>query len=338
MNIDIKTTDITPVRNAYSYIARRLGGDKTASRYQEATFDIQEEINFHYRPLWNPDVEIFDPRHTRIVMADWYALLDPRQYYYGTYTQTRAKQQDAAERSIDFIERRDMLASLDDSLRQLLIDVLLPLRHAEWAANMNNMYITSYGYGAAVTNCAMFAATDRLGIAQHLTRIGLLLGRNQPSCLDEAKSAWINAPYWQGLRRYLEDSFVVKDWFELHVLQNLVLDGLLYPLVYQRFEDRFSKRGGVAVAVLTEFIQECHDENVRWIDASIKVAAAESAENRELLMGWLSKWLPRAEEALTPLAERALRHEGRSELQIVMDRFKERLRKIGLVSLGGGHE
>ncbi|MEA0107978.1 hypothetical protein SND87_17830, partial [Escherichia coli] len=46
MQIDIKTSSVKPLRNTYAYIEKRFG-DKPASRYQEATYDIQEEINFH---------------------------------------------------------------------------------------------------------------------------------------------------------------------------------------------------------------------------------------------------------------------------------------------------
>ena len=41
--------------------------------------------------------DIFDPKRTAIVMKDWYAFKDPRQFYYGTYTLARARMQEAAE-------------------------------------------------------------------------------------------------------------------------------------------------------------------------------------------------------------------------------------------------
>ena len=48
MQIDIKTSAVEQVRQTFSHVARRLGADKPASRYQEATFDLQPEVNFHY--------------------------------------------------------------------------------------------------------------------------------------------------------------------------------------------------------------------------------------------------------------------------------------------------
>jgi phenol/toluene 2-monooxygenase (NADH) P1/A1 len=82
MQIDLRTVSIKPLRNTFAHVAKRLGGDKPATRYQEGTLDIQATHNFHYRPTWDPDHEIFDPRRTQLVMKDWYAFKDPRQFYY----------------------------------------------------------------------------------------------------------------------------------------------------------------------------------------------------------------------------------------------------------------
>lgn len=51
MSHEIKTATLEPVRNTYANIERRFG-DRPANRYQEATYDIQGETNFHYRPVW----------------------------------------------------------------------------------------------------------------------------------------------------------------------------------------------------------------------------------------------------------------------------------------------
>jgi hypothetical protein len=92
---------------------------------------------------------------------------------------------------------------------------LLPLRHAEMGANMNNSNIAADGFGTSVTQMHMFHAMDRLGIAQYLSRIGLLLDDGGLALLAEAKQRWLDDPAWQGLRRYVEDSLVLRDWFEL---------------------------------------------------------------------------------------------------------------------------
>ena len=222
MQIDLRTVSIKPQRQTYGHIARRFG-DKPASRYQEGSFDLQPTANFHYRPTWDPDREIFDATRTQLKMKDWYAFKDPRQYYYGAWTLARARQQDTAEANFDFVESRNLGALLSDDVRQQALDLLLPLRHVAWGANMNNAAICAYGYGTAITQPCMFHAMDNLAIAQYLTRIGLLLG--DAASLATAKEHWLYAADWQGLRRCVEDCLVTQDWFELFIAQNLVLDG-----------------------------------------------------------------------------------------------------------------
>src|SRR6218665_1452671 len=113
MHVDIQTTSVKPIRQTFSFIARRMGADKPASRYQEATIDMQPEVNFHYRPLWEPDRALYDKRRTAIVMQDWYSFKDPRHFYYGVYVMARAKQQDATDKQYEFVEKRQLLTQLD---------------------------------------------------------------------------------------------------------------------------------------------------------------------------------------------------------------------------------
>ncbi|PKO51017.1 MAG: phenol hydroxylase, partial [Betaproteobacteria bacterium HGW-Betaproteobacteria-21] len=235
MHIDLRTVTIKPLRHTYDHVARRIGGDKPASRYQEGTFDLQATANFHYRPTWDPAHEIFDTSRTAITMADWYAFKDPRQFYYGAYTLARAKQQDTAEANFDFVENRGLAQALPVELKDAVLRLLVPLRHVAWGSNMNNASVCAYGYGTAFTQPCIYQSMDQLGIAQYLTRVGLLLG--DADTLDEGKRAWMEDDAWQGLRRYVEDTFVLQDPFELFVAQNVALDGLVYPLVYETIVD-----------------------------------------------------------------------------------------------------
>ena len=331
MNIDLQAREIKPLRNTYAHVAKYIGEDKPASRYQEATYGAQPSANFHYRPTWDPEHEIFDASRSAIVLADWYVLKDPRQFYYATWTMIRARQQDAMESNFQFVETRGMVSKISDDVRHKALQVLLPLRHAAWGANMNNASICAYGYGTAFTAPAMFHAMDNLGVAQYLTRLGLAL--DDPSVLDEGKQAWLNEPRWQVLRRCVEDTLVVTDPFELFVAQNLALDGLLYPLIYGSFVDEhIASQGGTAVAMLTAFMPEWHDESARWVDAVVKAAAAESDANRRQISLWVQAWTERAQAALAPVAHLALGDAGQDALEEARAKLDERCRKAGVLA------
>lgn len=328
MQIDLRTVSITPLRHTFEHVEELIGPNKTPTRYQEATLRVQADANFHYRPTWDPDHEIFDPSRTAIAMANWYSFKDPRQFYYSTYTIARARMQETAEADFDFVEQRGLGETYDGDAKALALDVLLPLRHVAWGGNMNNSSICAYGYGTAVTAPCIFHAMDQLGVAQYLTKVGLLLAG--PEALDQAKTDWLDEPRWQELRRYVEDTFVVKDWFELYVAQNLVLDGLLYPLVYDKVDTALTAKAGPTVAMLVRFQSEWFAETAKWVDATIKTAAGESAENAALLSEWTRTWRDRAVTALAPLADHALGEGGPPALADVVATFDARAAKTGL--------
>ncbi len=329
-SIDLQAREIKPLRNTFTHVARYIGGDKPATRYQEATFGAQPTSNFHYRPTWEPQYELFDASRSAVKLADWYVLKDPRQFYYASWTMARARQQEAVESNYQFVDARNLLAKLPDEVHDSVLAVMMPLRHVAWGGNMNNCFISAYGYGTAFTAPATFHAMDHLGVAQYLTRLGLAL--DDPHVLDEGKAQWLNDPRWQVLRRFVEDTLVVKDPFELFIAQNLALDGLLYPLIYGSYiDDSLARKGGTTISMLTSFMPEWFDESVRWIDAVAKVAAAESAENKALIGGWAKAWGDRAQAALAPVAEIALGAEGQDALAQVRATFDARCKKAGLL-------
>lgn len=328
MQIDLRTVSITPLRQTFNHIADRIGADKAASRYIEATMDVQANANFHYRPTWDPEHEIFDTGRTKVVMADWYVLKDPRQLYYGTYTQARARMQETAEADFDFVEERGLAEGFDDSARRATLDFYLPLRHVAWGANMNGASMCAYGYGTAVTQACLYAGMDQLGIAQYLTRLGLLMG--QQGDLEAAKHAWLNAPAWQGLRRYVEDTLVMKDWFELFVAQNVALDGMLFCLAYKEVDGVIAAKAGPTVSMLTRFQAEWFQDHCKWVDSVIKGVAAESEANQKLVSGWYAAWRQRAADALDPVARLALGDGAGAALAKCRSNLDARMAKAGL--------
>jgi phenol/toluene 2-monooxygenase (NADH) P1/A1 len=125
---------------------------------------------------------------------------------------------------------------------------------------------------------------------------------------------------------------VVRDPFEVFVAQNVALDGLLYPLIYGRIVDEvLSSRGGAAVALLTQFMTAWFEETRKWVDAVMKVTAAESTHNRTVLQDWTRSWSARAAVALLPVAELALGSGAEAALAEELAALHGRLQKSGVM-------
>lgn len=326
MSIEIKTSTLEPIRNTFEHTKRRFG-DKPASRYQEASYDIAPEKNFHYRPMWQPDKLLNDTSRTAVVMEDWYAYRDPRQYYYGTYVQARAKLQEVTESNFAFFDKRGFADRMNEEVKEKIVRCLLPLRHMELAANMNNVLCTAYGTSTVLTQAFLYNGMDRLGIAQYLSRIGLLFDGNSAESLARAKEYWMTDSAWQGLRRFTENTLVIEDWFEVFIAQDVVLDTLVYDLMYRQFDEAITEQGGSDLAMLIEFMQEWHKDNSRWVDATLKTTIAESDHNRELIGGWVADWQEKAVADLAPLAEIAV---GENAVNECVEVLNKRLAKAGL--------
>ena len=331
MKLDIRTTLAEPRRQTYAHLARRFGEDRPATRYEEAVMDLQPTVNFHYRPMAEPEFELFDVRRTGVVMSDWYKLLDPRQLYYATYTISRAAMEAANARSFELGDKQGMFLELTAEARAQVVTGILPMRHYEWGANLINWSICDRGYGAAVTSAAAFVAMDRLGLAQVISKIGLAIDDQTGASLIEAKKGWLEAPAWQGIRRATESILVTKDWFETLVAQDLVLDGIVYRLV---FEDlRKVMKRSVGIILVTEMPAEVYTDDARWVDATIRIAAAESSENKALISGWFATWRGRAVAAARPLAEHLLGHEADGVLARLVAELDMRAAKLGIAEV-----
>ena len=329
MTLEIKTSNLQPIRQTYAYIERRFGA-KPATRYQEVSFDIQASTNFHYRPLWKPDKTLNDKTHTALQMQDWYAFKDPRQFYYGAYVQHRARLQDTAESHYAFFEKRQLVNNLSDEVKQKIIQCLLPFRYVEQTANLHMMSGSAYGYGTVITQACIFAAMDRLGMAQYISRIGLILDGNTGESLQQAKHAWLNDETWQPLRKLCEQSLTEQDWFKLYILQNLLIDSMLQELVFGQLDEWLVENGGRDIAILTEFMKDCLTDLAKWSDSVLKTAISDSEDNKTLIQSWITELLPQVKQVFSTWAQTALTDSG---IDSGLNKISERSKKAGNILL-----
>lgn len=328
MELNIASVEIEPKRHTFGHVARRLGEDRPASRYEEAMYDAQPTENFHYRPQWEPEFEIYDKARTKIKMNDWYDLLDPRKFHYMSYVSTRASQNAGNEQSFEFIDKRGLVNFVKKENLQKVYEFLTPLRHYEYGGNMNNLAIVDRVYGTAMMSACLFHAEDKLGMAQHISKIILLLSDNDVEKLDSGKDDWLNCSKWQGLRKAIEDSLVEKDPIRLFIKQNVVFDGFVIPLMVNEFSKEMAKNEEMVIPMLTEFITTWYEETIKWLDSVTKVMASESAYNKDLLTKWIKDDIEIMQNAMEPLA--TFSSNSKELVTSVKLELVERLNKCGL--------
>lgn len=114
--------------------------------------------------------------------------------------------------------------------------------------------------------------------------------------------------------------------------QTLVADGLLYPLFFQHFDAHMAQRHGPALSTVLDHMNRWQDETVKWVDATVKTAVAESEANRALIQGWVTHWRSALKAALSPLAEATLGEPGAGALAAADAALGARLARLGLAA------
>lgn len=306
MQYELRTQAIDPLRSTFTPLIRRFG-DKPATRYQEGTIDVQPVEHFHYRPQWDAEREIYDERYSVLRLTDPYSFTDPRQYYYAPYVTARSQLFDAFAKTLDYVESRGLLASLPEPWRALAVSTLLPLRHYEGGAQLVSSNGARFAYGTSIEQCLSFAAFDRIGNAQLLSRIGLALGDGGADLLAEAREQWLGAEHLQPLRRVAEELLIEPDWAVATTAWDIA-DRLIYQLVYQYLDKQALMSGATALSLLGQHLGDWFVDHRKWLDALFATWLADPEHgtgNAQVLRKTIETWLPRATEAVTGLARAA---------------------------------
>ena len=303
MQYELRYQVIEPKRNSYQNIIDRYG-DQPATRYQEATLDVEPRENFHYRPTWIAGRELYDPRYSALRLADPYAFADPRGFYYTPYVTSRAALHDEFGKTLSYLEDRDLLARLPDAWRGVLASVVIPLRHYESGAQLVSVAGARFAYGTSLEQCCTFAAFDRIGNAQMLSRVAIALGRGTGDVLTAAKQEWLDGEHLQPLRRLTEEIMIVDDWAE-GVLAIDHFDSLLYPLIYSGLDERALLGGAGAYSLFAQHLTRWFADQRKWIDALVAAWQADPEHgpaNKDHLDRIGRTWKPRAQEAAGALS------------------------------------
>ena len=340
MGYELRTNVVDPYRNTFSYLVERFG-DRPATRYQEASFGVQPTENFHYRPTWDAERELYDPNYTALRLTDPYTYTDPRQYYYTPFVANAAERYESFGQTLKYIEDRRLLDRLPDNWQIVCTGFVVPLRHYESGAQLVCSNAARFAYGTTVAQPVAFASMDRVGNAQLHSLVGLAMDGGGGDALEEAKKNWRHAPPLQGIRRLLEELLLEDDWAAGLIGLDLT-DQLLYPVLFNHLDDRALFRGATAYSLLARHFHDWFGNHRKWIDALVKAwvkDAAHGEANAKALAGFADRWYPRANAAVRQFAEGLAESAGSTTVLGATDRnaaeLAARLRKAGVPLAAG---
>lgn len=306
MQYELKTQVIEPVRQTFDHIAARFG-DRPATRYQEGTVGLQPIEHFHYRPSYAPDKELYDPAYSAYRLSDPDAFLDPRGYYYTPYVTNRSELHEDFGTSLEYVTGKDLFSRTPEAWKQLMTEVLIPLRHYESGCQMLFSGACRFCYGAALAQCLGYEGFDRIGNAQMISRMGLALGEQTAAQLTAAKQVWMDADHMQPLRRLIEELLIEEDWADAVTGVDLV-DAGINALICRHLEDVALARGAGAYSLFVQHLDGWYAEHRKWLDALYKAWLTDEthgAANADVFAASVRRRLPEARAALRAIAQHA---------------------------------
>jgi phenol hydroxylase P1 protein len=300
--IQVGSEAIKPIRNTYTYMSGLKV--KRPTTYDECTYNLEPKENFNFQPIWNPELNIFDERRTRVKCEDWEQFRDPAKLYYATYCYNRADYQSRIKGQFEAADRYGWFEKMDPAFIDTVREFLPVLRHFVFGESVAFMHVGRTAVGTAIEQCATYQCYDELGTAQLLTRICLGLEEQVPSILADGKQKWMEDEKFLKLRALTERLMVTWDWAEALIATNLVLDSIVYPLFFEEMTAVAMDNGAIGYAAFSQFLMEMYEYEKTYTVALVKMLLADRPENKEVIQSYIKKWLPEvieAAEAMLPV-------------------------------------
>lgn len=289
---------------------------RRASIYEDVTVDTQPSIHRHVLRGWPLHFEdgrgTWDERSTALRSTDWYHFRDPGEMWERPYYQQGA----ALERHIEDAVRSAAEHRLFDDFTPEWVEFLrenmqVPafIEHGLWLATATSARDC---LSDSISNCVVIEA----GMKQRLAQAIVLYAMDLEPHFGEfstaaAKDRFLTDEVWQPARRYLEELFTLDDWAETIVAVNLCFEPLVGVLIRREFGIRAAIANGDSITPTVTMTSQIEWDWTRAWTADFARLVLEDeqhgAANRDVIAGWMAKWLPAARaaaHALAPLADR----------------------------------
>lgn len=281
---------------------------------QGAYYHFPEEYKLGY----------WDPSKTKWSSDDWEAFRDPSQLTYRSYHEVQFERENSLSAVLEAARRTTALTDVDDEWLHALRSFFGALRFAEWGVSMACQYVSRFAISAAITNCALLQSFDELRHTQRIAEWTRDLETVHGGFADYRKH-WMEAPTFQPLREYLEHVCVTKDWGEVVLATNIVLEPLLQPVQHALLSNVGHAHRDAVLPHFSYSLQLDEQRHWGWGRALAQMLHADE-HNVARTQEWIDAWYPKAERAVAAFGAVFDALDGREVFETAFDAAKEEVR------------
>lgn len=237
---------------------------------------------------------------TALRSGRWDEFRDPAQTWQRPYVATHNHFEQAISTFLPEMLSPELLGSLSPAWR----DQVLGTYYAAWPfVEYGEFLCLSYAVREALSDTLTFAlafeASDKLRHCQDVVQHLLTLAEVDEGFSDAgARAAWLGDPILVPLRETIERIHSLRDWAEVVVAINLVLEPVVGELFKTEFLGRLAPLNGDPVAPMLLASARCDTQrHIAFTRALVELVISDDvhgSSNKRLVEEWLAKWTPHA--------------------------------------------
>ncbi len=268
-------------------------------RREPAPFELDPEMPLN---RWYLDYREGSP----FQVDDWEGFRDPYKLTYKTYVELQHERETYVDGLVDRFEELDSAAGLEPGWVETLKRLFVPARFPFHVLQMIGLYVGQMAPSSFITNPANFQAADEMRRLQRFaywTKVLANAHGDEIATTELARSAWEQDEAWQPLREALERLMVAYDWGEAFVGLNFAVKPVVDTIFDWEFEELAAMNGDEFLALLAADLRHDAERSRHWSQALVQYALEQNPGLRDVAVGWLDTWEPRAVRAAEGLAE-----------------------------------
>ncbi len=276
---------------------------KRPSEYEEVTLHMQwSPLTFATQGFFcrgSGGREVWDQRSTRVTCSDWWKFRDPYQLWFQPYVEQQARSEDTIEQTFDGAMLSGAIERISERWRGILGRYYAAYRFFEYGLFLATSYAQREALSDVVGTPTVFEGMDRDRHAQAIALYCMDLEGALPGFSDkESRDAWMNDPALVPAREYVERLMACRDWVEILVATDLVLEPLVAVPWSRGFIARFAPLNGDTVSpVILDTVELDRKRHIDVVTQLSTLLIADQPGNKAIFQEWIDLWEPRARAA-----------------------------------------
>jgi propane 2-monooxygenase small subunit len=294
-----------------------------ATVYEDVTIDVQPDPERHLTQGW---LYGFAKRSggypqdwTTLKSSNWHAFLDPNEEWEKTIYRNNSNVVRQIDLNLQNAKEAGAYSHWSPSWTKFVAENVGAWMHAEQGLGMH-VFVSAQRCAPTnmINNAICVNSVHKLRFAQDLVLYNLDLSEELPGFDGSVhRNTWNNSPSWQGVRENVERLTAIEDWAEALFATNIVFEPLVGVLFRSDLVMQIAARNGDYITpTLVGAGENDFNRDLRYTRALFLMLAQDAThggENKEIMRGWLDKWVPVSRHAaleLQPIwsqpAERAI--------------------------------